>query len=60
MKAEWTEPSEEVNRFIIEGKYAKMMTEYFISTKRWSFYKEEKDKEPIAVFEQEFDMNYFK
>ena len=56
----WTEAPEEVNCFMRNKKTDKMITEYFSDNrKKWSFYVDEKDKEPIAVFESYFDMSFF-
>ena len=57
----WTEAPIGVKAFERENKTAKMITEYFPDNrKKWSFYVNEKDKEPIAVFESYFDMEFFK
>lgn len=61
MKAQWTETIDEVKKFERENKSVKMITEYFKDNrKKFSFFSNEKDKEPVAIFEQYFDMNFFK
>lgn len=60
MKTKWTEAPEAVKEFERNNEATKMITEYFPDNrKRWSFYKNEKDKEPVAVFESFFDMSFF-
>lgn len=61
MKAKWTETIDEVKKFEKKNKSVKMITEYFEDNrKKFSFFCNEKDKEPVAIFEQYFDMNFFK
>ncbi len=61
MKVAWTDMSDEIKEFDKSNQYEKLETEYLDNNlKRWSFFKDKKDKEPIAVFESYFNMDYFK
>lgn len=63
-KVQWTDASDEVIKFIQDNNeiIGKVITDYNEKENRkiWSFFGSEKDKQPIAVFEQFFDINFFK
>jgi hypothetical protein len=61
MKAPWTDASNEVKDFVRQNEVGKIETEYIDGNiKRWHFYANQKDKQPIKIIEQFFDMNFFK